>query len=284
MPLSSDKGIASLARRVRKNHLLVREEDIKNVLKPYKLQDALITLGRWSVRIQFYESDRLVGKTAWREPKAEVLITQHALSYLANLSLICRAGDYKDPCLSTNDDNVPKLCDIYNSLPDPLEFEDDSISGEDRFQAFILRSHYEQMTLQFRPKYLIARTLLMFLNPDCKEMVNLSDVFSGVNGLSLREYLRLAFVVYAALREGPTFTKIKFTTTDIPQLKVDLSDEAIDSFLNILSTDYAGFLKRDNDMNIGENQHFTKNRYNPLIRVSDYRDRPRRGWQGLHCT
>jgi predicted RNase H-like HicB family nuclease len=121
------------------------------------------------------------------------------------------------------------------------------------------------MTLQFQPNYLIARTLLMFLNTDCKEVVNLNEVFSEVNGLSLREYLRLAFVVYAALREGPTFTKIKFTATDIPQLKVDLSDKVIDGFLNILATDYAGFLERDTEVNQDVDQHFTKNRYNPLV-------------------
>jgi len=264
MPLSPDKGIASLGKRVRKNRLLIGEEDIKNVLKPYNLQDALIELGWWSIRVHFYEPDHLIGKTAWQEPKAGVLITQHALAYLANLCLICRAGDYKEPRLSSNEDNVPVLCAIYNSLPDPFEFEEGTMPGEDRLQSFMLRSHYEQMALQFRPNYLIARTLLMFLNPFCEEVAKLNEVFFEVNGLSLYEYLRLAFVVFAALKEGPTFTKIKFTATDIPQLKVDLSDEAIESFLNILATDYACFLERDTEMNQDADRHFTKNRYNPL--------------------
>lgn len=265
MQLSPDKGIASLANTVRKNNLLIGEDAIKNVLKPYKLQDALIEIGWWSIRVHFFEPDRLVGKTAWKEPKSGLLITQHALAYLSNLCLICRAGDYKEPRLSGNEDNVPVLCGIYGNIPDPFQFEEVQTRDEDRLQAFFLRAHYEQMKLQFRLDHLVARTLLMFLNPDCVEVANLNDVFTEANGLSLNEYLRLAFVVFVALQEGPTFTPIKFTSTNIPQLTVDLSEKAIHSFLNILATDYAAFRERDQAVNQGADPRFTKNRYNPLF-------------------
>lgn len=264
MQLNPDKGIASLAKRVRKDRLRIREDDIKNVLKPYNLQDALITLGWWSVHTRFYDDDRLEGKTMWREPKASVPITQHALAYLANLCLISKAGDYKDPRLFPNDDNVPMLCAIYNQLPDPLELEDESLSGEERFQAWVLRSHYEQMALQFRANYLIGRNVLMFLDDNCKEVSDLNRVFEKANGFSMREYLQIAFVVYASLRESPTFTTTKFTSANIPQLKVDLSETAINRFLNVLTTDYEGFRKRDEEMNLGADPLFTRNRYNPL--------------------
>jgi hypothetical protein len=264
-PLTPDGRIASLALATKRVPSQIDEDSIKAVLKPYKLQDALIEIGWWSIRVHFFEPERLVGKTAWQEPKTGLLITQHALAYLTNISLICRAADYKEPLLSANEDNVPALCGIYHHVSDPYQFEEVELSGEDRLQAFLFRTYYEQMRLQFRPNYLIARTLLMFLNPGCDEGANLNDVFTETNGLSLYEYLRLAFVVFAALREGPSFTQVKFTATDIPELKVDLSEEAISSFLNILATDYSGFLKRDQEMNEGMDPQFTKNRYNPLF-------------------
>lgn len=264
MPLRPDRAIAALGKRTRQNHLLVREEDLVKVLKPYKLQDALIAIGWWSLHTHFYEPERLEGKTLWKEPKAGIHITQHALAYLANLCLISRSGDYKAPLLSANEDNVPMLCSIYNNLPDPLEFEDDSIPGEERFQALIFRWHAEQMVLQFRPNYLLGRTLLMFLDPACGEVARLNDVFTQANAFSINEYLKLAFTIYGALRERPAFTSSAFSTVEIPELQVDLSEDAINRFLGVLKTDYVSFRNRDEEMNHGADPLYTRNRYNPL--------------------
>ncbi|MCG2794919.1 MAG: hypothetical protein L6427_03455 [Actinomycetia bacterium] len=128
-----------------------------------------------------------------------------------------------------------------------------------------LRWHYEQMTLQFRPDYILARNVLMFLSPTCDETTRLNNVFIEANGLSIREYLQLAFIVYAGLRNGPDFTESRFTKADIPQLKVELSDKTVTSFLNVLKTDYRQFRMRDEEMNKDLDQLFTKNRYNPLF-------------------
>ncbi|MCG2796432.1 MAG: hypothetical protein L6427_11335 [Actinomycetia bacterium] len=138
-----DKHIAVLIKK--KDRLKIREADFNGLLKPYNLQDILISLGRWSIHTHFTYDEHRVGKTLWEEPKARVLVTQQALAYLANVAFISRAGDYKTHYLSKNEDNVPALCAIYNDLPDPLEFEDELMSGEERFQALVLRcglSHF----------------------------------------------------------------------------------------------------------------------------------------------
>jgi hypothetical protein len=51
MPLMPDGHIASFIKR--KDRLKIREDDIEDLLKPYNLQDVLISIGRWSVHTHF---------------------------------------------------------------------------------------------------------------------------------------------------------------------------------------------------------------------------------------
>lgn len=60
MAVEPDSSIYSLAMRQRKNDLAVGEEDIKSVLKPYKLQNALLTLGYGSLTTRLLRNSRRI--------------------------------------------------------------------------------------------------------------------------------------------------------------------------------------------------------------------------------
>jgi hypothetical protein len=246
--------------RQRKNYLAVGEEDIKSILKPYKLQDALLTLGHHSIHLFHELKDRV---------EDGVIVTQHGLAYLANLFLISRAADYKDVLLSNNQANVPTLCDIYNNLPVP-EMLDGKPLDLQGVEAIMFRGGHEQFRLQAPIGYLIARTLAMFLDNPSPVAAELDKVFCDAVGLSLLEYLKLGFIVYVSMLKKPWFTAEELTTRfsaeRAPTLKVEVSEGTVNSFLKQLKTDYEGFKNLDIRRNPDYDPKFTKTRFNPLSR------------------
>jgi len=247
----------------------VSEEELREVLKRYNLRNWLIMLGQASNKIFSIEDKNKIGKTAYRDPRTGVFITQFGLAYLANLSIISASNDYKAKNID-NDDNFLALCNIYsNKLVFPEILRDDSIpfTKKDLVSTFV-RMHWEQFEYQFHTSLLMARIMVIFRNvinaltPDKFEP--LSDIFERETSLSLKEYFILAMTTWSASHKTATFRKEVLTEAKLPVIQDILTENKVESFLKILSVDYKTF--RDFDVQINANlvPELTKFRFNPL--------------------
>ncbi len=240
------------------------EEDFKNVLRRYNLRDGLIALGRMSnILFNSREDGPYIDATTG------VFVTQFALAYLANILLISSANDYKSKYISQKD-NLLTLCNSYsNSLIDRLT-ENDKPINQDDFCSFMIRLDSEQIEYQFSPIYMMARTIIIFneliQNTQSDKFEPLDDIFEKKTTLSIYEYFRLCFAIFAASsQKTATFSINTFTNSNIPQLKDLLTEEKIIKILNILKANYKEFREEDMLENDNLNPIFTKTRFNPLL-------------------
>src|SRR3990172_11908463 len=115
-----DTDIAELGNRPEGS---VSGKELMSVLRRYNLRDGLITLGKASHYIFNSGDPNNIGIVAHREPQTEIIISQFALAYLANLLLISGANDHKSKYIHEKD-NWLVLCNIYNnSLTQPEHTE-----------------------------------------------------------------------------------------------------------------------------------------------------------------
>lgn len=261
-----DKDVYSLYKKTK-----VTEEDLKTLLKKFNLENALASLGDVSSTIFHSNDDNCVGKSGYRDPKTRIILSQHALAYLANIFLVSKAGDYKERFLSDNPQNILVLCNIcHNILVDPLveKIKLDQADDDDR-NSWLVRMTFEQLTLQFKLNYLIARSIFLFRDlfkefPSDK-LGSLDQIFYEETSLSIEEYLRIATIIAAMLPETVYVNTATYTSANIPNLRVGMTGEKLINFLNILSIDYSGFIHEDELRNKGLDSKYTKTRFNPLF-------------------
>jgi len=242
------------------------EEDFKSVLRRYNFRDGLITLGQKSNLLFDTERQR---NGPYREPNTGVIITQFALAYLANILLISGANDYKSKYISQKD-NLLTLCNSYsNCLIDYILVKNEGLVNQDDLRSFMIRAHSEQIEYQFSPAYMISRTVVIFneiaQNIQPNKFESLSKIFEKETGLSLFDYLRLCFIIFAASHKTATFSIRSIAAGNIPQLKDLLVEEKVTKILNILKADYKTFRAEDAIQNKNLNSIFTKTRFNPLL-------------------
>lgn len=253
----------------------VTEEELKNVLGRYNLRNSLITLGIASWYIFSNDDPDNVWFGAHREPNTNIIVTQWALAYLANMLLISGSNDYKSKYLSEKQntwkqDNWTALCEVYNKHLVQPEFADKGQMDDDKYRSLMIRTYFEQMSYQFHPVSLIGKTFIVFnelvvkINPNKFE--NLTNIFERETGLSIYDYLRLATVAWFRSKENARFNISMFTPAeDIPKLRDVLNEEKVIKFLNILKADYKTFKEKDKHNNIDLNPILTKTRFNPLL-------------------
>lgn len=245
------------------------EDDFKSVLRRYNLREGLITLGRRSNYIFHVHDQNIIARVAYHEPSTGAIISQFALAYIANILLISGSNDYKRKSISKRD-NLLTLCNSYdNCLTDPALAKDEKITNQDKFRSLMIRMHFQQMEYQFTPRYMMARTIVMFneliekVKPD--KFKPLPEIFQQETGLSICDYLCLCAAIPAGSQKTATFSIATFSKANIPQLRDVLVEEKIIKFLNILKADYRKFRKEDASANKELPPIFTKTRFNPLM-------------------
>ncbi len=249
----------------------VTEDALTKVLHRYNLRDALIALGKLSFYVFSIRDPQVkIGKAVWQESTSQIYVPQFCLAYLANLLLISRTNDHKRAILD-KDDNILTLCNIYlNSLVDPTLQDNENSSSGAWLNGFMIRMHTEQMrNYQTHSMYMIARTIVIFReivpNNVSARTPQLTDILHQEMGLSLDNYLGVAFAVFASAQtHGASFDPRYLYNSDSPELQSVLTRENVENFLKVVAGDYSQFREEDLKRNKDFNPDYTKHRFNPL--------------------
>lgn len=248
----------------------VTELALANVLQRYNLKDGLVTIGRFSNFLFSANDENQIGRIAYKDPRTGIIFSQFALAYIANILLISGSNDYKSKYLSNKEDNLLALCNIYsNCLIDPTFTEDGRLTSFDNFREFMVRMNSEQMELQFLPHQTMSRSFVIFndlINSIKPKKINfLSDIFYENTGLSLYDYLRIAFLIFAGAQEKTTINLKYFIDAEIPSLSDILTRDKLTCFLRVLASDYQAIKEEDKALNASLSPILTKTRWNPLM-------------------
>ncbi len=93
---------------------------------------------------------------------------------------------------------------------------------------------------------------------------NLDEIFLRETGLTILEYIKLSFVLFAIINTNPRFNIGVLTEGDAQGLNDVLNDKKMSSFLEFISSDYEGFRALDKERNSKLDPIYTKTRFNPL--------------------
>lgn|GEM_PF-2914021 len=251
----------------------VNEEDIKNVLSSYNLRDTLVLIGDFS-RYIFHKNAKGLGRIGYSEENTNIIITQFALAYIANILILSGSNNNSENSFRKNPYSFLALCNIYNNKlvsPDLQRINEHKEKfGFDHFISFMVRIWYEQMSMyQFNLTYLISRNIVFFCylikEVEATKFDGLSDSFLQENGITIEEYMKIGFCFFAGTPDRSIFTTSYLSSSKIEGYDDILTEAKINSFLSITSSDYKEFRNFDNKINGKLNVVFTKNRFNPLF-------------------
>ncbi|HEX5430105.1 MAG TPA: hypothetical protein VFX17_03465 [Patescibacteria group bacterium] len=262
--LEADARLSALCNS---GELKVTQEQFCNALKGYKLDEALVVLGEISMKLNdknFLENEALKKERSGFiiHKLTKIFITEFALEYIANSFIISGANNYKS--LSIKDrDNILALFNIYhNGLVQGVRVRN--------LSSFLVPMYFQQFTSQMDIKDVFIRQWLIFekipaeLPSDL--VLDLDKVLKDKYGISIDEYIKLSFAIFAAGMSSPRFNLGRFTESTITGgLSQVLKDEKMRSILNKLSVTPELF--RDLDSKYNSNNlpsEYTKSRYNPL--------------------
>lgn len=251
----------------------VKEDDIKSVLSTYNLRDTLVMIGDFS-RYIFHNNTEGLGRVGYNEEATNILVTQFALAYIANVLILSGANNGNKKSFRSNPYSFLTLCNIYSNKlvnPDLLRIKEGKEKfGYDHFISFMVRMWYEQMSMyQFNLTYLISRNIVFFR--DLVEEVqttkfdNLSDIFFQENGITIEEYMKIGLCFFAGTPDKSIFTISYLSASNISGYNEILTEAKINSFLEITSADYKEFMDFDSRVNDKLDPIFTKNRFNTLF-------------------
>lgn len=251
----------------------VTEADIKSVLSIYNLRDTLVLIGDFS-RYIFHQNIKGLGRIGYNEESTNILITQFALAYIANILIMSGASNSNKDSFRSNPYSFLTLCNIYSNKlvnPDLLRInEGNEQFNNDHFISFMVRMWYEQMSLyQFSLTYLISRNIVLFFDLINKieptKFDNLSDIFFQENGITIEEYMKIGLCFFAGTNDRSVFTVSYLSSSNISGYKEILTEEKINRFLIIVASDYNDFIDYDNNINKSLDPIFTKNKFNTLF-------------------
>ena len=254
---------------IQKGNGEVSEQDILLLLRKYNLKDTLILIGNYSRNI-FHKNEDHFGQAGQAEKSTEIIVTQFALGYLASLLIL--SGASNDSLNTFQDDpySFLALCNIYSNKLISPELEGGKKFDNDSLISFMVRMWYEQMsTIQFNAHYLITRNIVLF-NHLAKEnepekFAKLSEIFLKENGITIDEYIRIGFGFFAGTREHAVFRVAYLSNANIRAFENIFTEEKVENFLNVLTTNYEQFSQFDYQMNKDLEPVYTKNRFNPLF-------------------
>lgn len=243
------------------------EDDVKNILRRYPTRDVLITLAKAS--FELLNNTKLRGRInacLYQDEEKGVMVSQFALAYLSNLSLISGSNDFKNAVFYSRD-NFLGMCQVYNNcVRTVLDKEELKREG---MAPFMIRMYTEQIEYQVAGHDIFARTFMIYLEIapkiDAKSFKDLDSAHMDGTGLSINDFLWLSFGFFAISFQTLTFGVDNLKNSDIPKLKEVFTEEKIKRFLKLMSLTYNEFRELDSEKNKNLNPEYTKTRFNPLI-------------------
>lgn len=243
--------------------LRVTQAEFFNAIKAYKLKEALEQFALISKKIfddSYPKEWYRMGRGGVQHP-CGVFITQFALEYLASAMILSGSNDYQKESIKNNDN----LLGIFNIYQNGLIQE---VSGQSGITSLLVPMYFQQFISQADHKDTFTRQWYLFCKINArlegKTFGNLNEIFTKEVGVSILEYTKLCFVIFARLVSSPRFKIGKLTGVDIKGLNDVLSEEKMGIFLNLVSANYYDFRKLDSEINQNLDPKYTKTRFNPL--------------------
>lgn len=252
-----------LGRITRKEELDVSEAELFNAIKGYKLDETLEQFALISKKIfdnAYPEEWHRMGRGGIQHPSG-VFLTQFALEYLASAMILSGSNNWKNESVK-NRDNMLGLFNVYqNGLIQ-------EVSVKSGVANLLIPMYFQQFVSQAEPKDVFTRQWYLFYKIDTrlkdKTFDSLNDVFLKEVGITMLEYTKLCFVIFATILTFPRFNIGKLTGANISGLNDVLDEAKMSIFLNLVSADYDTFRKLDSKINEKLDPRYTKTRFNPL--------------------
>jgi hypothetical protein len=249
-----------------KKELNVSEDEFRVALKGYKLNEFLITLAEISAKL----FDRNFTENAvWKKEKigfiihkpSKQFVTDFAVEYIANILLISGSNKFRSESIK-NKDNIVGLFSIYhNSIVQPIDRSDTASS-------LLVPMFYQQITSQQDIKDVFVRQWLIFQRSQGaiqkEKKINLDQILTENIGINIIEYIKLNFLILAAILAKPRFNFGTFRDSTIAGLSDILNDQKISAILKQLSATRDEFVVLDKKYNSQLQPEYTRSRYNPL--------------------
>lgn len=244
--------------------LQVTEAEFFNAIKSYKLSEALEQFAIISKKIfdnAYPKEWHRMGRGGVQHPSG-LFLTQFSIEYLASAMILSGSNDWKSESIK-NKDNLLGLFNIYQSN---LIQE---VSAKSGITSLLVPMYFQQFVSQAEPKDVFTRQWYLFHKINSRlesgaTFDNLNEIFLKDVGITILEYTKLCFVIFATLVTFPRFNIGKLTGANIPGLNDVLSEEKMSIFLNLISANYAEFRELDNIKNKNLDPKYTKTRFNPL--------------------
>jgi len=250
----------------------VTEQDVMAVLRKYNLKETLMLIGNFS-RYVFHGNKDHFGQAGHLEESTDIIITQFALGYIANMLILSGADNNSSKNLKDDPYSFLTLCNIYSNKlvhADTLKIKNNEKFTHDHLISFMVRMWYEQISsVQFSTLYLMTRNIVFFdhlakeIEP--KKFDKLSDIFFQENGITIDEYMKIGFGFFAGTQNFTAFRPSYLSAASVKAFETIYTEEKINKFLDILAIDYDQFRELDAEMNKELDPIFTKNRFNPLF-------------------
>ncbi len=260
-----------------KPELTVSQEEFCNALKGYKLDEALSILGDISNKLfdnNFHENSAIKKeKVGFAIHKLTGLfLTDFAIEYISNILLISGSNNHKSLSIKNKDDVLALFNIYFSTLVQPI--------NKKGIAALLVPMTYQQFSSQQDIKDAFTRQLLIFQSAqiNINSQINLDKILFEKFGMSIQEYVKLSFAIFAAIMNSPRFNMGKFTGSTIQGgLAEVLTDEKVNAILALLAGSPEELRNLDQKYNAKLQPEYTKNRYNPLwekpivkLGVNDY--------------
>jgi hypothetical protein len=261
--LEIDQRLVNLAQRDKE--LRVTEEEFFEAIKAYKLDEALEQLAIISKRIfgdEFPEEFHRMGSgRGGVQHPCGIYITQFAIEYLAAAFILSGSNNWKSESIKSKD-NLLGLFNIYHNtlvqkMSDPTDIT--TLLVPMTFQQFVSQADARNV---FARQWYIFHKIYSRLEEDAFE--NLNSIFLKEVGLSMLEYTKLGFTIFATILAMPRFNIGELGATVMPGLNDVFNEEKVGIFLNHVSATYDDFRKLDKEINRDLDPIYTKTRFNPL--------------------
>lgn len=259
--LHLDQRLVNITRQ--NNELKVTEMELFDAIKAYKLDEALDQFAIVSKKIfneEYPKEWHRMGRGGVQHPSG-VFLTQFSIEYLASAMILSGSNNWKKESIK----NKNNMLGFFNVYQNGLTQEVSSNSG---ITSLLIPMYFQQFISQAEPKDVFTRQWYIFYQVNTrlagKTFDNLDEIFLREIGISMLEYTKLCFVIFATLVTSPRFNIGKLTGVDIKGLNDVLSEEKMSIFLNLVSADYENFRKLDSTINKNLDPKYTKTRFNTL--------------------
>jgi len=258
-----DNRLASLLTKEMESE--VTETQFCQALKGYKLEESLLLLGRLSAKLY---DNKFLEDGYWKKvstgfiihKETEQYITDFAIEYISNLFLISGANGYKSLSLADKSNIIGVFGVYFNQVVRPKKVEN--------LASLLVPMSLKQLSSQKDFHDVFTRQFIMFQEihseSSRENKMDLIKIMKEKTGLTLEEYFKLSFFVFAKVLSDPYFRLEAFTDSKLSRNTELLSREKVTNLLNLLAATPEEIRVLDRKYNNKLCEEHTLSRYNPL--------------------